>query len=337
MASPSDRMSPKYTLTVRGQEFRLSKRQIEFDSPNFFTACFLGSFQESSSKSVTLDRSPQLFAIIVEYLSGYEILPLPSTFVSERMDAAYVTRNLLVDADFYGLTGLKRLLTTPSLPPSLGLEWAGLARKIVTLPEVIGEHLPPGVEYVDGGLYSEEDGNQLPVLVSAKDVPIRLSASRELESKSGGMVAKANTDRMTFKIDYTESRDGAMATAIKHPPTIVAESVFSGGKMRVDNLDMSLSFFHEWWQVYTRSNSVGWDEKERSFLSFQPATLEPTDGPYGRYEGILWADEILFTVIRRSSDAGDPVLHIKLADLKARTRGAVLSDLSPPGSRWARV
>ncbi|KZT25392.1 hypothetical protein NEOLEDRAFT_1148028 [Neolentinus lepideus HHB14362 ss-1] len=336
MGGPADGMSPKYTVTVRDQEFRLSKRQIEFDSPNFFTACFLGSFQESSSKSVALDRNPQLFAIIVEYLSGYEILPLPAAFLSERMDAGYVTRNLFVDADFYGLMGLKRLLTTPKLPPSLGLEWAGLARKIVTLSEVVSENLPPGVEYVDGGLYSEEEGNQLPVLVYARDVPVRLSASREMSSP-GGMMAKTNSDRIMFKIDYAEFRGGAMATAIKHPPTIVAESVFSGGKMRINDLVMSLTYFSSWWQSNTRASIYDREGEGSAFLDFQPSTLEPAEAPYCRYEGVLWADEALFTVVGRSSDAGDPVLHIKLADLKARSRGAVLSDLSPPGSRWARV
>ncbi|EPQ54438.1 hypothetical protein GLOTRDRAFT_139027 [Gloeophyllum trabeum ATCC 11539] len=310
-----------YTVIVRDQEFRLSKRQIEFDSPNFFTSCFLGSFQESSSKSVTLDRNPQLFAIILEYLSGYEILPLSAC---DKMDVAYVTRNLLVDADFYGLTRLRRLLTAPSLPPSLSLEWAGLARQVVTLPEVISEHLPPGIEYVDGALYSEHHGNQLPVLVSARDVPIRLSASRDIKIPK--------SEKTSFRIDYTGSQEGGMATSVKHPPTILAESVFQGGKMCIDDDVLLLSDFSYWW--HDPSSAESSKASLSLFNRLSPLTIEPSSRPYARYEGVLWADEVLFTIIKRSSDAGDPVLHIKLADLKARTRGAVLSELVPASSRW---
>ncbi|GAA5975745.1 hypothetical protein JCM11641_005858 [Rhodosporidiobolus odoratus] len=47
------------------------------DEPNYFTAAFLdGGFAESSSRSLRTDHNPQLFALIVEHLSGYDIVPL---------------------------------------------------------------------------------------------------------------------------------------------------------------------------------------------------------------------------------------------------------------------
>ena len=49
----------------------------------------------------------------------------------------------------------------------------------------------------------------------------------------------------------------------------------------------------------------------------------------------LWAEELVFTVVRRGTDAGDPVLHVRLANVKARTRAGILDGMSPPVSRWA--
>ncbi|TFK52633.1 hypothetical protein OE88DRAFT_1426660 [Heliocybe sulcata] len=316
-------MAPKYTVVVRGEEFRLSRRQIEFDSPNYFTDCFLGSFQESSSN--TLDRNPHLFAIIVEYLSGYDILPLSSALLPVRMDAAYATRNLLVDADFYGLMGLKRLLTAPRLPPWLTLEWAGLAPEIVTLSEVLSNDLPPGVEYTSVGLSMKQDTKHLPVLVSARNVPLRVLAARNRDPVTGNPVT-SSVGEVVFVIDYMQSLDESLTTAVEHPPTIVApkDSYFQDARMHINGLIEAFLEIPFWW--YETVN-------KQPTTAFRYAEMCPYRLNYApmSYKGVLWADQIFFTVIKRDFDNNAPTLYVELAHLEARTRSKVLSDLSLSG------
>lgn len=96
-----------YKVTVRDTTFHLDRSQIEFDSPNYFTGCFLGSFAESTGRELRLSRDPVLFTIIVTYLSGYTIFPLP--MVAGMAESA-VVENLLSDALFYGLDELADVL-----------------------------------------------------------------------------------------------------------------------------------------------------------------------------------------------------------------------------------
>ncbi|CAE7081134.1 unnamed protein product [Rhizoctonia solani] len=99
---------PKYTVVLRGQEFILTKSQIEFDSPNYFTSCFLGDFQEAKTKRLELSRNPDLFKLIIEHLCGYEILPLDEKSCPSHMPPDIALRNIRADALFYQLDGLVR-------------------------------------------------------------------------------------------------------------------------------------------------------------------------------------------------------------------------------------
>lgn len=96
-----------YKVTLRDTTFHLDRSQIEFDSPNYFTSCFLGSFAESNARAIRLSRDPALFSIIVSYLSGYTIFPLQAV---EGMAESAVLENLLADALFYGLDELADVL-----------------------------------------------------------------------------------------------------------------------------------------------------------------------------------------------------------------------------------
>ncbi|CAE6388033.1 unnamed protein product [Rhizoctonia solani] len=99
--------SELYKVTLRDTTFTLDRSQIEVDSPNYFTSCFLGSFSESHAREIRLSRDPALFSMIVNYLSGYAILPIqPPVGMSEQ--AAW--ENLLRDALFYGLDELASML-----------------------------------------------------------------------------------------------------------------------------------------------------------------------------------------------------------------------------------
>ncbi|KDN44313.1 hypothetical protein RSAG8_05577, partial [Rhizoctonia solani AG-8 WAC10335] len=99
--------SELYKIALRDTTFTLDRSQIEFDSPNYFTSCFLGSFSESHAREIRLSRDPALFSIIVNYLSGYAILPIqPPMGMSEQA----TLENLLRDALFYGLDELAGML-----------------------------------------------------------------------------------------------------------------------------------------------------------------------------------------------------------------------------------
>ncbi|ELU38927.1 hypothetical protein AG1IA_07045 [Rhizoctonia solani AG-1 IA] len=107
---------PKYTVIMRGQEFVLTKSQIEFDSPNYFSSCFLGDFREAQSRSLELCRNPDLFRIIVEYLCGYEVLPLNDKLLPSFMSTKMGLENLRIDALFYQLEGLVKACETFAKP-----------------------------------------------------------------------------------------------------------------------------------------------------------------------------------------------------------------------------
>ncbi|KAF8601059.1 hypothetical protein BDV93DRAFT_546028 [Ceratobasidium sp. AG-I] len=95
-----------FTVLFRGVEFTLTRSQVEFDSPNFFTACFLGKFQESETRTVKISRDPVLFGIVFDYLCGYTVLPLGGSVIPTRMSLTTALINLRVDAEFYQLDGL---------------------------------------------------------------------------------------------------------------------------------------------------------------------------------------------------------------------------------------
>ncbi|KAI1795373.1 hypothetical protein LXA43DRAFT_865144, partial [Ganoderma leucocontextum] len=153
-----------YTVVLRGETFELSKTQIECDSPNFFMSCFLSEFSESARCTTTLDQNPIIFVIIVDYLSGYLVLPLS---LGQGMDTSAAHRYLLADAEFYGLSRLCALLTQPM--PSIKLCWMGYANEVVSLFDVVKGKLPEGVEKrEDGRVISTHSG--LPVLVHATGV-----------------------------------------------------------------------------------------------------------------------------------------------------------------------
>ncbi|KAG8741378.1 hypothetical protein FRC10_002943 [Ceratobasidium sp. 414] len=95
-----------YTVITRGEIFTLTRDQVEFDSPNYFTSCFLGESAESQTRTLTLSRDPNLFMIVLDYLSGYEVLPLHDSALPKRMGPDVARRNLLADARFYRLDRL---------------------------------------------------------------------------------------------------------------------------------------------------------------------------------------------------------------------------------------
>lgn len=95
-----------FRVIVRGSKFTLTKSMVEFDSPNYFTSCFLSDFRESQTRTVEILRDPTLFAIVFDYLCGYTVLPLTKDVIPSRMTPATALLNLRADAEFYQLDGL---------------------------------------------------------------------------------------------------------------------------------------------------------------------------------------------------------------------------------------
>ena len=129
----------EYTIVVRGETFILGREQILYDSPNYFSTCFLtpsskpnkvptGSAggvlspvpevpedgdEESGDEEeyeLILHRDPYLFKLIEAYLSGYPILPLPEEWLPKYMSPEAALKALMVDARYYELTRLVEIL-----------------------------------------------------------------------------------------------------------------------------------------------------------------------------------------------------------------------------------
>jgi hypothetical protein len=98
-------MSSEHTVVVHERTFLLSRTQIEFDSPNLFTHYFL----ETRRTRLLLSRNLDLFMLILDYLSGYTILPISDNALPQ-MSRGNVLKNLRVDAEYYSLKGLIELI-----------------------------------------------------------------------------------------------------------------------------------------------------------------------------------------------------------------------------------
>ena len=129
----------EYTVVVRGETFILGREQILYDSPNYFSTCFMtpsskhekvqdptgpGALSpvpevpedgddesgDEEEYELILHRDPYLFKLIEAYLSGYPILPLPEEWLPKYMSRDAALKALLVDARYYELTRLVDLL-----------------------------------------------------------------------------------------------------------------------------------------------------------------------------------------------------------------------------------
>jgi hypothetical protein len=101
-----------YTVQVQGERFILSHHQITFDTPedNLFVQSFLGDFLEGETKVLYLDRNPNVFRIIVDYLSDYPIFPLEANMYGNGLSVEKLQSYLLKDADYLGLIRLREKL-----------------------------------------------------------------------------------------------------------------------------------------------------------------------------------------------------------------------------------
>jgi hypothetical protein len=107
----------KYKVVIEDKTFNLSKSQIHFDSPNYFTSSFL----DGPDDEIELSRDSHLFQIIIDYLNGYTVVPIRPDRIPPKTSPETALANLRVDAEFYQLHGLLELLDSP--PVHLSLEY----------------------------------------------------------------------------------------------------------------------------------------------------------------------------------------------------------------------
>lgn len=98
----------KYVVVVRDTRYVLSKSQIEFDSPNYFTKYFFDHTPEAEPRVLELSRDLDLFRIVLDYLSGYSVFPLTEKHIPAYSSSQAVLQDLVADATFYELGGLLR-------------------------------------------------------------------------------------------------------------------------------------------------------------------------------------------------------------------------------------
>jgi hypothetical protein len=99
-----------YQVAVRDKIFTLSREQITFEAGNAFEQFYLlkspGSLAGNNNVYKS-DRHPGSFAIIVDHLSGYDVLPLSDEECYKAgMDRDRLLRYLASDALFYYLPSL---------------------------------------------------------------------------------------------------------------------------------------------------------------------------------------------------------------------------------------
>jgi len=124
----------EFTITVKDRVFVLTEDQIRRDAPNYFTMLFEGSFKETREgiRELKLHRDPYLFTFIHMHLSGYAVLPLPKDDIPSYLSEGSRIKNLLVDAQFYGLDSLAQELEAETITPEMRCDhhdWRSAERK----------------------------------------------------------------------------------------------------------------------------------------------------------------------------------------------------------------
>lgn len=212
-----------FTIIVRGKTFILTRDQIQFDSPNLFTIAFLDDiYSENLSGRLRLDsRSPELFEVIVEYLSGYPILPVK--------DPA----KLLADSKYYGLDGLRDVLSLPTVGPSLTSRHS--IRRVVRLEDVVSGRAN-GVEWTEDGLVEVARGPPCHVMVFITGALFRLDMTITLNGECVQALfgielppyASSLTSKPLQLREDTQEWTTMMAESLSATPVELNEGAFDG-------------------------------------------------------------------------------------------------------------
>ncbi|KAI5119283.1 hypothetical protein M0805_008062 [Coniferiporia weirii] len=333
----------KYTVVVRDEEFSLCRSQIDYDSPNFFTSYFFSGFKESGSTCMHVDRNPDLFALIVEYMSGYEILPLAAKALPRTMDTRTALRNLAEDAAFFGLTRLYALLTAPR-QPAIDFAWTGFSARVVRFEDVLQGNLPESVSYTTSGLCSFDCGAVKPVIIFARNIALKLVGNRDLDRTGrpdpNDVTASYRLCLPAATKDRLERQPYSAFEFSEVDPSELVVSVFSESRLRIDGAKVRFEHFAHWWRARRHLEWCFGGPPPADACNAERIFDEAFPQPLGdiasrgewcdRNEFPLWGDELLFVITARGFLAGTLQLHVKLLDVRARTRAEVLETLRPP-------
>ncbi|TFK85595.1 hypothetical protein K466DRAFT_566526 [Polyporus arcularius HHB13444] len=323
-----------YTVIIRGEEFQLTHAQISFDSPNHFLDCFTSGFLESRERVLRLDRNPSLFALIVDYLSGYPILPLTPDSIPGGMGVTTARRYLLADAQYYRLQRLCSQMTMPSLRTPLG--WAGLADEMVNLRDVLASTLPDEViQQADGSVVSRLSGN--PVLIYAQDVSFRIVV-RRLTTDSAPNREPSLSLELSVPSGLAESKSSQLHADGGDP--IVSMTDFErNGVLHIDGSPHKLSDVFDWCKSPEKSSmtrnldaslrgtgvySLTDSSEEISWVDGRYRCLSKVNNREVTYS--YWADMALCT-FRPARE--NQVRKNMLVRAKVRSLHRVLDDLDP--------
>lgn len=111
-----------YAIQVGDQRFTLSGASLSSDGPSYFTTFFLR--HKDKPPVLFLDRSPDIFKLIVRHLQGYYIMP------SDEATSVY----LLIDARYYQLPRLTQQLLSSELMIRIGNESIKVPRNAFDTP-----------------------------------------------------------------------------------------------------------------------------------------------------------------------------------------------------------
>lgn len=111
-----------YAIQVGDQRFTLSGASLSSDGPSYFTEFFLK--HKDNPPVLFLDRSPDIFKLIVRHLQGYYIMS------SDEATSVY----LLIDARYYQLPRLTQQLLSSELMIRIGNESIKVPRTAFDTP-----------------------------------------------------------------------------------------------------------------------------------------------------------------------------------------------------------
>jgi hypothetical protein len=82
---------------------------LESDPTNYFAIYFLGAFAEATIgiRELHISKDSKLFAVIQAHLRGYDVFPIPDSFVPAYMTKETMMENLIMETRFYGLRNLE--------------------------------------------------------------------------------------------------------------------------------------------------------------------------------------------------------------------------------------
>ncbi|WAQ88697.1 hypothetical protein PtA15_10A116 [Puccinia triticina] len=215
----------QFNIVIRGQVFKLSYEQIMYDEPNLFTTAFLDGFSEADTRTLSIPgRSPALFALIYEYLSGYAILPNPDIDL----------RNLVSDCEYYGLQRLKDQLTLPKLADALCSRHT--LSRVVRFEDVVTRQAH-AAGWTENGLVDTSETTPNHILVFLTKVNFRV----DLTVKANGECAQASfgielpsyatslrSKPLSFRDESLSDWTAVMAEALSATPLTLNSGEFEG-------------------------------------------------------------------------------------------------------------